>query len=81
MALALNRAYELVRGAPQPTGAIAPPCFFVTDASHLQGRAGLEGVVCGAGGKYNTRPDERVEIADYPDAINIYMMTILDMCR
>lgn len=77
---AVNRAYQAVRGRPQPTGAIAPPCLFWTDAAHLLHRAGMEGVVCGPGGGYNTMPDERVDVADYLDAIRIYMLAILDVC-
>lgn len=76
----LNRAYEVVRHQAQPTGAVAPPCFYWTDAAHLQHRGGMEGVVCGPGGKYNTMPDERVEVADYLDAIRLYMLVILDVC-
>ena len=37
--------------------------------------------MCGPGGKYNTMPDERVDIDDYLDAIRIYMLTILDICE
>jgi len=53
---ALNRAYRTVRGGDQPTGAIAPPGFYGTDAGHLYQRGGMEGVVCGPGGRYNTMP-------------------------
>lgn len=41
----------------------------------------MEGVVCGPGGRYNTMPDERVDIADYLDMIKIYMLCILDICE
>ena len=41
---------------------------------------GMEGIVCGPGGKYNTMPDERVEIADYLDMIRIYKAVLLDVC-
>ena len=78
---ALNAAYEAVRGTPQPTGAITPPGFFGTDAGHLYALGGMEGVVCGPGGKYNTMPDERVEIADYLDMIRIYLITMCDICE
>lgn len=78
---AINAAYEKVRGTSQPTGAIAPPCFFGTDAGHLYQELGMEGVVCGPGGRYNTMPDERVDIVDYLDMIRIYMLTILDICE
>ena len=77
---AVHRAYEAVRGGPQPTGAIPPPCFFWTDAAHLQHIGKMEGVVCGPGGRYNTMPDERVDIVDYLDMVRICMMTILDIC-
>jgi acetylornithine deacetylase len=77
----VNAAYQEVRGEKQPTGAITPPGFYGTDASHLLHRAGMEGIVCGPGGRYNTMPDERVDIADYLDAIRIYMLAILDICE
>ena len=78
---AINAAYREVRGTEQPTGAITPPGFYGTDAAHLYRRAGMEGVVCGPGGRYNTMPDERVDIADYLDMIRIYMLVILDICE
>jgi len=78
---AVNRAYERVRGAPQPTGAILPPGFYGTDAAHLQHAAGMEGIVCGPGGRYNTMPDERVDIADFLDMIRIYMLAMLEICE
>lgn len=77
----LNAGYEMVRGTKQPTGAITPPGFYGTDASHLLHRAGMEGIVCGPGGRYNTMPDERVDIVDYLDAIRLYMLAILDICE
>ncbi len=77
---AINAAYRTVRGADQPTGAITPPGFYGTDAAHLYRRAGMEGIVCGPGGRYNTMPDERVDIDDYLDMIRIYLLTILDIC-
>lgn len=77
--LALNRAFRRVRGVDQPTGAILPPAFYGTDAAHLQ-QAGMQGVVCGPGGRYNTMPDERVDIADYLDMIRIYMLTMAEIC-
>jgi acetylornithine deacetylase len=72
---AVNSAYQTVRGAAQPTGAIKPCCFFGSDAAHLS-RAAMEGVVCGPGGKYNTMPDERVELVDYYDMIRMHMLTV-----
>jgi len=78
---AVNRAYRVVRGGDQPTGALTPPGFYGTDAGHLYERAGMEGIVCGPGGRYNTMPDERVDIADYLDMVRIYLLTILDICE
>jgi acetylornithine deacetylase len=77
----LNAAYQTVRGEPQPTGAIAPPCFYGTDAGHFYRELAMEGIVCGPGGRYNTMPDERVDIADYLDMIRIYMLVMLDICE
>ena len=77
----INRAYRQVRGEDQPTGAITPPGYYGTDAGHLQTVGGMEGVVCGPGGRYNTMPDEKVDIADFLDMVRIYLLTILDICE
>ncbi|WP_202865435.1 M20 family metallopeptidase [Ornithinimicrobium sufpigmenti] len=76
----LNRAHTAIGRGPQQTGAIRPYCFYGSDAAHLQHRAGIPGVVCGPGGRYNTMPDERVDIADYFDMIKMHMMTIQEIC-
>ncbi|KAI4594230.1 hypothetical protein KJ359_008505 [Pestalotiopsis sp. 9143b] len=76
----LNDAYRDVRGTPQPTGVIAPTCFYGSDAGHLYKSLGMQGVVCGPGGKYNTRPDEKVDIPDYLDCIRMFMRVIVDIC-
>lgn len=78
---AVNDAYRTVRGEEQPTGAILPPGYYGTDAGHFYKELGMEGVVCGPGGRYNTMPDERVDIVDYLDMIRIYMLTILEICE
>jgi acetylornithine deacetylase len=77
----VNRAYRAVRGADQPTGAITPPGYYGTDAAHLYREAGMQGVVCGPGGRYNTMPDERVDVADYLDMVRIYLLTMLEICE
>ena len=74
---AINQAYRTVRRSEQPTGAITPPGFYGTDAAHLYQLAGMQGIVCGPGGRYNTMPNERVDIVDYLDMIRIYLLTIL----
>lgn len=48
---------------------------------HFYKELGMEGVVCGPGGRYNTMPDERVDIVDYIDMVRIYLLTILDICE
>ena len=77
----VNAAYEKVRGQKQPTGAVKPSGYYGTDAGHFYKEHGMEGVVCGPGGRYNTMPDERVDIPDYLDMIRIYLLTILDICE
>jgi len=78
---AINRAYERVRGEVQPTGPITPPGYYGTDAGHLLETGKMEGIVCGPGGRYNTMPDERVDVPDFMDAVRIYLLVILDICE
>jgi acetylornithine deacetylase len=77
----VRRAYRAVRGTEPPLGPVPPYCFYGTDAAHLLHRAHMEGIVCGPGGRYNTMPDERVDVADYLDAIEIYGLAIEEVCR
>ncbi|WP_210644038.1 M20/M25/M40 family metallo-hydrolase [Pseudomonas sp. Tri1] len=78
---AVNEAYRQVRGEPQPTGIITPPAYFGTDAAHFYQRLGMQGVVCGPGGKFNTMPDERVHKTDYLDMVRVYILAILSICE
>lgn len=75
----VTRAYRAVRRTDQPLGAVPPYCFYGTDAAHLLHRAKMEGIVCGPGGRYNTMPDERVDVPDYLDMIKIYILAMLDI--
>lgn len=77
----VTRAYRAVRGTDQPLGAVPPYCFYGTDAAHLLHRAKMEGIVCGPGGRYNTMPDERVDVPDYLDMIEVYMLAMLEICQ
>lgn len=77
----VRRAYRAVRTADQPQGPIPPYCFYGTDAAHLLHRVRMEGIVCGPGGRYNTMPDERVDVPDYLDMIKVYMLSILEICE
>jgi acetylornithine deacetylase len=40
----------------------------------------MKGLVCGVGGKYNTMPDERVEISQFHAATRLYLLTALAIC-
>lgn len=73
-------AFRRVMGTPPPLGAVAPYRYYGSDASHLQHLAGMQGVVCGAGGKYNTMPDERVELEQLHAATRIFGLTALAVC-
>jgi acetylornithine deacetylase len=77
----VSRAFKTVRGGDQPLGPVPPYCFYGTDAAHLLHRAGMEGIVCGPGGRYNTMPDERVDVPDYLDMIRMYMLAIQEICQ
>jgi acetylornithine deacetylase len=72
-------AHRTVLGAEPAVGAVAPYRFYGTDAAHLA-RAGMLGLVYGPGGKYNTMPDERVEIRDLCAAARVYARTIVATC-
>jgi acetylornithine deacetylase len=71
--------YEQVLGKKPAIGAVAPYRYYGTDSPQLQ-HAGMAGVVCGVGGKYNTMPDERVELTDYHAASRIYALTAKTLC-
>lgn len=77
----VSRAYRTVRGSDQPLGPTPPYCFYGTDAAHLLHRAHMEGIVCGPGGRYNTMPDERVDVPDYLDMIRIDLLAMLEICE
>lgn len=76
----MNRAHLAVRGMAQPTGAIKPPSFFGTDAAHLAA-AGMEGIVCGPGGEFNTMPDERVRRSQFLECVQMYIHAICEICE
>lgn len=76
----MNKHFLAVRNYPQPTGVLKPPCFYGSDAGHMYEKLQLQGIVMGPGGKYNTMPDEKVDLVDYFDCIRIFMRLIVDMC-
>lgn len=77
----LISTHESVTGVPATAGDVAPYRIFGTDAGHIVRHAPQTiGVVCGPGGKYNTMPDERVEIDELVAAAKIYALSVLDVC-
>jgi acetylornithine deacetylase len=73
---AVQEAHAAIRGAPPRTGAVGPARFYGTDAAHLAD-AGMTGIVYGPGGRYNTMPDERVDLIDLIDAAKVYARVIV----
>lgn len=75
----LRLAHTETTGSAPREGPVAPYKFYGTDAYHLAS-AGMTGVVYGPGGKYNTMPDERVELEDLFTAAEVYTRAIVDVC-
>ena len=74
-------AYERILGEKPPVGAVAPYRYYGSNASHhLQHLAGAKGIVCGAGGKYNTMPDERVELSQFYARTRVYALAAQAIC-
>jgi acetylornithine deacetylase len=76
----MREAHKLVRGTEPRIGDVEPYKYYGTDAAHLNAY-GLKGIVYGCGGKYNTMPDERVELNDLKAAARVYALSILDLCN
>ncbi len=67
------------RAPSRSSGAPAPYRYYGTDAAHLS-RAVMVGLVYGPGGRYNTMPDERVDLVDLFNAARVYARTIVEVC-
>jgi acetylornithine deacetylase len=76
----MREAHQLVTGTEPRIGDVAPYKYYGTDAAHLSAY-GIKGIVYGCGGKYNTMPDERVELKDLTDAARVYALSLLDLCN
>ncbi|MFB5675897.1 M20 family metallopeptidase [Paenibacillus terreus] len=76
----MRAAHERITGAKPRVGDVAPYKFYGTDAAHLQ-KAGIKGVIYGCGGKYNTMPDERVELKDLKTCARVYAASIVEICN
>ncbi|WP_134704748.1 M20 family metallopeptidase [Ammoniphilus sp. YIM 78166] len=76
----LKLAHIAVTGEEPRIGDVAPYKYYGTDAAHLQ-RAGIKGIIYGCGGKYNTMPDERVELKDLKVAARVYALSLFELCN
>jgi len=77
---AVQAAHRQITGTSPRIGDVAPYKYYGTDAAHFQ-QYGLKGVVYGCGGKYNTMPDERVELKDLLDCAKVYTLSIMELCN
>jgi acetylornithine deacetylase len=75
----VRAAHRQVMHRDPEVGAVAPYRYYGTDAPFLA-KAGAEGVVCGVGGKYNTMPDEKVELADFHGGTRLYAAVAAAVC-
>jgi acetylornithine deacetylase len=72
-------AHRKVTGKRPAIGPIGPGRFYGTDAAHLAD-AGMIGLVYGPGGRYNTMPDERVDLVDLYACARVYARAIVEVC-
>lgn len=75
----VRAAHERVMRRAPAVGAVAPYRYYGTDAPFLAA-TGSQGVVCGVGGKFNTMPDEKVELTDFHGGTRIYAAVAADVC-
>ncbi|HUU33050.1 MAG TPA: M20/M25/M40 family metallo-hydrolase, partial [Vicinamibacterales bacterium] len=75
----VSAAHERVMHRAPAVGAVAPYRYYGTDAPFLAA-VGSQGVVCGVGGKYNTMPDEKVELTDFHGGTRIYASVAAGVC-
>ncbi|MGE0814623.1 MAG: M20 family metallopeptidase [Vicinamibacterales bacterium] len=75
----VRRAHQRVMKRDPEVGAVAPYRYYGTDAPFLAA-AGAEGLVCGVGGKYNTMPDEKVELTDFHGGTRLYALVAAEVC-
>ncbi|MBI1773910.1 MAG: M20/M25/M40 family metallo-hydrolase [Proteobacteria bacterium] len=76
---AVADAHRRVTNSEPAIGPIGPGRFYGTDAAHLAD-AGMTGLVYGPGGRYNTMPDERVDLVDLYACARVYARAIVAIC-
>ena len=75
----MRAAHRRVLGREPEVGAVAPYRYYGTDAPFLAA-VGSQGLVCGVGGKFNTMPDEKVELRDFHAGTRLYALTAVALC-
>ena len=74
-----RRAHLEVFGEEPQVGGLSPQKYCGSDAAHLAA-AGIPGILYGPGGKYLSRPDERVELAAIYSAARVYALVAAEAC-
>lgn len=75
----VQAAHRRVMGRDAEVGAVAPYRYYGTDAPFLAA-VGSQGLVCGVGGKFNTMPDEKVELTDFHGGTRLYASVAATVC-
>jgi acetylornithine deacetylase len=74
---ATARAHRTVIGGEPEWGGVTR--FAGSDAAHLW-NAGIPGLLYGPGGRFLSRPDEKVEVRDIVAAARVYALVAADLC-
>lgn len=75
---ATARAHRAVLGREPEWGGVTK--FAGSDAAHLW-NAGIPGLLYGPGGRFLSRPDEKVELRDIVAAARVYALVAADLCN
>jgi acetylornithine deacetylase len=75
---AVAAAHRTVVGGEPEWGGVTK--FAGSDAAHLA-NAGIPGLLYGPGGRFLSRPDERVEVRDLVSAARVYALVAADLCN
>jgi len=72
--------HRMVTGENARIADFPPYFFYADDASHLNGKGRIPGVVYGPGGANVSRPDESIRVEDIITASKVYLRSILRFC-
>jgi len=73
--------HKLVTGHPCKIADFAPFRYFASDASHLNSKGNMPGLVYGPGGMILSQADESLLIEDIVTAAKVYALSILQYCQ